>query len=258
MTTFHESFFEEEEKEICSWSKRGYVEIHKFLGTTEYTLDDLVLVGIVEKRLVLKPPGMSYGLNGDYSPKGHWKNEFHQGEHFNWYITIESMDSIIEILKNNMEVKNQVITRMNEKNSREYYSCNVIDDEEKYSTELENNHDYGSKNDLKNGIVNNYEGERLSETHVVAVTSMAILLCAAYIALPRLLDGRLDPVISFVVFSFLSYSPVRFVIKDGKESIVQNIKEMFFWLLIIFVGFFLLSMCSDGGGDSCYYRVGCL
>ena len=102
MTTIGISFFVERKQEIYLWSERGYVEIHEFLKTTEYTLEDLLLIGVVEKSFLVNPPGMGYGLNGDYPPSADWENEFHRGQYLTWYIKIETMDLILKILKNSL------------------------------------------------------------------------------------------------------------------------------------------------------------
>lgn len=254
MTSFPDSFFEEEEKEIRSWSERGYVEIHRFLSSTEYTFDDLILVGVVERKFVKTIPGTGHGLNGEYPPNADWKDEFRRGEYFTWYIRKQTMDSILEMLNNNVEVKNQVIERINERAIRDKEYLNSIENKDKYLQQHCDNQDLVSKN----GSKNNYEGEKISENLVAAVVSMTILLGVAYIALPGIFTGRFNSLVVLIIFSVLSYSPFRFVIKDGNDRVFENIKALFYCLVIVvFIGIFL-SKCAGGGEGSCYYRVGCL
>lgn len=101
MTQLGPEYFERLNAEIARWRDEGYVELETIVEGTEFVLDDLVLAGVIEPKLILIP-----GIDSiePYMPAQKWSTQFLKGECPMHFVKKETADEIIQLLRQNDKV----------------------------------------------------------------------------------------------------------------------------------------------------------
>lgn len=87
-------YFEERQAEIARWQSKGYLELAELLSGTNFTLDDLVEMGV----LVRNEPLVSVDIR-TYLPAGAWVESFQKGSHQTCFLPHEQRDVLLAALE---------------------------------------------------------------------------------------------------------------------------------------------------------------
>lgn len=86
-------YFEERLAEVARWQARGYFELEDLVDGTEFTLDDLVELGV----LIRNEPFLSVDIRS-YLPAGAWANVFQEGSYQTCFLSRERRDDLLASL----------------------------------------------------------------------------------------------------------------------------------------------------------------
>lgn len=97
------SYFKERSDEIALWAERHYVELGDLLKGTEFEVEDLVTVGVLEDYEAI----ISTDLR-THIPVGKWVSRFSEGQYQTCFLSLADRQDLISLLEDSPQVRDRL------------------------------------------------------------------------------------------------------------------------------------------------------